>query len=81
MLAAAALAGTDQPRHQGVPAPGREAAVQEVADYLGNPPTIATSSSIDPRVFGTTIDPAILPRPGSPTTRQRALEKAVDLLG
>ena len=87
VLAAAALAGSEEPgdtkasRRRAV-----KAAVQEVADYLGNTPTIAKNSYIDPRVFdlyesGTTIDPAILTRHRSPATRQRALEKAVlDLL-
>ena len=51
-----------------------KAAVQEVADYLGNTPTIAKNSYIDPRVFdlyesGTTIDPAILTRHRSPAKR------------
>ena len=87
VLAAAALAGSEEPgdtlasRRRAV-----KAAVQEVADYLGNTPTIAKNSYIDPRVFdlyesGTTIDPAILTRHHSPATKQRALEKAVlDLL-
>jgi DNA topoisomerase IB len=87
VLAAAALAGSEEPgdtkasRRRAV-----KAAVQEVADYLGNTATIAKNSYIDPRVFdlyesGTTIDPAILTRHRSAATRQRALEKAVlDLL-
>ena len=87
VLAAAALAGSEEPgdtkasRRRAV-----KAAVQEVADYLGNTPTIAKNSYIDPRVFdlyesGTTIDPEILTGHRSPATRQRALEKAVlDLL-
>jgi DNA topoisomerase IB len=61
-------------------------AVQEVSEYLGNTPTIAKNSYIDPRVIdlyenGTTIHPGILTRHKNPATRQRALEKAVlDLL-
>ncbi len=83
VLAAAALAGSDEPgdtvasRRRAV-----KAAVVEVSEYLGNTPTIAKNSYIDPRVIdlyenGTTIDPAILTRHKSPATRQRALEKAV----
>jgi DNA topoisomerase-1 len=87
VLAAAALAASEEPgdtkasRRRSV-----KAAVEEVAQYLGNTPTIAKNSYIDPRVIdlyesGTTIDPAILTRHRSPATRQRALEKAVlDLL-
>ena len=88
VLAAAALAGSDEPgdtktsRRRAI-----KAAVAEVADYLGNTPTIARNSYIDPRVIdlyenGTTIDRSILTRHRSPAGRQRALEKAVlDLLG
>ena len=65
VLAAAALAGSEE--HGDTKASRRravKAAVQEVADYLGNTPTIAKNSYIDPRVFdlyesGTTIDPAM----------------------
>jgi DNA topoisomerase-1 len=87
VLAAAALAASEEPgetkasRRRAV-----KAAVEEVAEYLGNTATIAKNSYIDPRVLdlyesGTTIDPAILTRHRSPATRQRAVEKAVlDLL-
>ena len=87
VLAAAALAASEEPgdtlasRRRAV-----KAAVEEVAEYLGNTATIAKNSYVDPRVIdlyesGTTIDPAILTRHRSPATRQRALEKAVlDLL-
>jgi DNA topoisomerase IB len=58
-----------------------KAAVEEVASYLGNTPTIAKSSYIDPRVLdsyesGTLIDvdPS---RYRSPERRQAAIEKAV----
>ena len=58
-----------------------KAAVEEVASYLGNTPTIAKNSYIDPRVLdsyesGTTIsvDPS---RFRSPERRQVAIEKAV----
>ncbi len=87
VLAAAALAASDEPgetkasRRRAV-----RAAVDEVAEYLGNTATIAKNSYIDPRVIdlyesGTTIDPSILTRHRSPDRRQQALEKAVlDLL-
>jgi DNA topoisomerase IB len=87
VLAAAALAASEEPgdtkasRRRAV-----KAAVDEVAQYLGNTPTIAKNSYIDPRVIdlyenGTTIDRRILTRHKHPATRQRALEKAVlDLL-
>ena len=55
--------------------------MDEVAGYLGNTPTIAKNSYIDPRVLdlyesGTTIavDPS---RYRSPERRQAAVEKAV----
>jgi hypothetical protein len=65
-------------------------AIEGVAFYLGNTPTVARSSYIDPRVFdrflsGWTIDPVLANngsprRRGHPSTR-RAIEKAVlDLL-
>ncbi len=88
VLAAAALAATEEPgdtkasRRRAV-----KAAVLEVSDYLGNTPTIAKSSYIDPRVIdlyenGTTIDPAVVARRyRSPAAKQRAIEAAVlDLL-
>ena len=87
LLAAAALAASEEP---GDTKPSRrravKAAVDEVAEYLGNTATIAKNSYIDPRVIdlyesGTTIDPSILTRYRSPARRQHALEKAVmDLL-
>ena len=83
VLAAAALAASDEPgeskrsRQRAV-----KAAVQEVAEYLGNTPTIAKNSYIDPRVIdlyesGSTIDPEVLIRHRSPARRQRAIEEAV----
>ena len=82
VLAAAALRVSDEPgdtkasRRRAI-----KAAVQEVASYLGNTPTIAKNSYIDPRVLdsyesGTTIavDPS---RFRSPERRQAAVEKAV----
>ena len=87
VLAAESLATTDEAgdtkasRRRAV-----KACVEEVADYLGNTPTIAKKSYIDPRVIeryesGTTIDvdPS---RFRNPDRRQAAVEKAVrNLLG
>ena len=75
-----------------MPTPGRyqraiKGAVAEVASYLGNTPTIAKNSYIDPRVIdlyenGVTIDPALVAKKyRSPAAKQRTLESAVlDLL-
>lgn len=83
VLAATALAMSDEPgdtkrsRQRAV-----KAAVQEVADYLGNTPTIAKYSYIDPRVLdlyedGTTIASVARKRHRSPDVRQAELERAV----
>ena len=83
VLAATALAMSDEPgdtkrsRQRAV-----KAAVQEVADYLGNTPTIAKNSYIDPRVIdlyedGTTIASAARKRHRSADVRQAELERAV----
>lgn len=82
VLAAVALRASDEPgdtkasRKRAI-----KAAVEEVASYLGNTPTIAKNSYIDPRVLdsyesGTVIavDPS---RYRSPERRQVAIEKAV----
>lgn len=57
-------------------------AVVEVSQYLGNTPTVARSSYIDPRVIdlyehGTTIAEAARARHRDPAARTRALERAV----
>ena len=82
VLAALALATSDEPgdteasRKRAV-----KAAVEEVASYLGNTPTIAKGSYIDPRVLdryesGSTI--VVAPkRYRSPERRQAAVEKAL----
>ncbi|SDO60330.1 DNA topoisomerase IB [Pedococcus dokdonensis] len=82
VLAAVALASTDEPgdtkasRKRAI-----KAAVEEVSGYLGNTPTIAKNSYIDPRVLdryesGSTI--AVDPRRyRTPERRQAAVEKAV----
>ena len=83
VLAAAALAE----------APGTEATktakkravaavMREVADYLGNTPTLARSAYVDPRVIdaydeGRTIRPAVRRTYDGPDQRQAALERAV----
>jgi DNA topoisomerase IB len=83
VIAAAALAASDEPgdtkasRRRAV-----KAAVEEVSTYLGNTPTIAKNSYIDPRVLdlyesGTTIGEVARRRHRSPTARQVRLEKAV----
>ncbi len=58
------------------------AAVVEVSEYLGNTPTIARGSYVDPRVIdlyedGTTIAHALARAPRQPRRRQEHLEKAV----
>jgi DNA topoisomerase IB len=90
VIAAAALAAADD-----TPGVGTEkvltktarkravrAAVVEVAEYLGNTPTIARKSYVDPRVIdlyeaGTTIAAAVKRRAKSPDERQAILERAV----
>lgn len=83
VLAATALALSREP---GDSAASRKravkAAVDEVAEYLGNTPTIARNSYVDPRVIdlyedGTTIAPTAQRRHRDPAHRQDALEKAV----
>jgi DNA topoisomerase IB len=58
------------------------AAINEVADYLGNTPAIARGSYVDPRVIdlfedGTTIAHALRRAPTDPQRRQEHLERAV----
>jgi DNA topoisomerase I len=83
VLAAAALAESDEPgetrasRQRAI-----KSAVAEVAEFLGNSPTIARSSYIDPRVIdlyedGVTISTAAGRRYRNVDTRQTALERAV----
>lgn len=83
VLAAAALAESDEPgdtkasRRRAI-----KAAIAEVSEYLGNTPTIARSSYIDPRVIdlyeaGVTIAAATRRRHRDPDARQAALERAV----
>ena len=80
VLASAALAQSSEP---GDTAASRKravkAAVEEVAGYLGNTPTIAKNSYIDPRVLDRYESGRTITIPGSrtPERRQAALEKAV----
>lgn len=58
------------------------AAVEEVAEYLGNTPAIARNSYVDPRVIdlfddGVTIASALRRLPRSPRRRREHIEKAV----
>ncbi len=83
VLAAAALAASDEP---GDTKASRKRAVasamREVATYLGNTPTVARSSYVDPRVIdlyedGVTIESAVRRSYDSPDDQQRAIERAV----
>jgi DNA topoisomerase IB len=51
VLGASALAGLDPPGSQRAMERAFKAAVTKVADYLGNTPTVARHSYVDPRVF------------------------------
>lgn len=82
VIAATALA--DQPPGTTKTARKRaiRSAVVEVAEYLGNTPTIARNSYVDPRVIdlyesGTTISSAVQRAPKTPAERQQAVERAV----
>ena len=83
VIAAAELAQSEEP---GDTEASRKRAIRqavvEVAGYLGNTPTVARSSYIDPRVIdayeaGVTIAEATGRRYGSPQARQAGLERAV----
>lgn len=83
VLAAASLASSEEPGHSKA---SRKRAIRnamvEVSQYLGNTPTIARSSYVDPRVVdlyedGTTIASAVRRSYDSPDERQVALERAV----
>lgn len=82
VLAAAALAETSEPGHS---AASRKravaAAMKEVSSFLGNTPTLAKSSYVDPRVIdayeeGRTIARATSRSYDTPDERQAALERA-----
>lgn len=83
VIAAAALAASPEP---GDTVSSRKRAVRsavvQVSEYLGNTPTIARSSYIDPRVIdlyedGVTIAAALRRRYRTPADRQAGLERAV----
>lgn len=82
VLAAAALAETSEP---GETKASRKRAIagtmKEVAEFLGNTPTLARSSYVDPRVIdayeeGRTISRATRQSYANPDERQAALERA-----
>jgi DNA topoisomerase I len=82
VLAATALAETDEPGNSKA---SRKRAVsgamKEVASFLGNTPTLARSSYVDPRVVdsyerGSTIERAVRRRHANSDERQAALERA-----
>jgi DNA topoisomerase-1 len=82
VIAAAALADTEE---AGATKASQKRAVsgamKEVASFLGNTPTLARSSYVDPRVVdayhrGKTIENAVRRRYDTPDTRQAALERA-----
>jgi DNA topoisomerase IB len=83
VLAAASLAASDEPgdtkasRRRAV-----RAAMVEVSHYLGNTPTIARASYVDPRVIdqyegGSTIAHVLKRKFRTPDEQQAALERAV----
>jgi DNA topoisomerase I len=83
VLAAEALAGSEE---SGATKTSRARAVRsamvEVSEYLGNTPTIARASYVDPRVVdryesGETVADAVRRRFSTPEARQAALERAV----
>jgi DNA topoisomerase IB len=83
VLAAAALAASEEP---GDTKASRKRAVRdamvEVSQYLGNTPTIARASYVDPRVIdqyegGNTIAPVLRRKFRTPDEQQAALERAV----
>jgi DNA topoisomerase IB len=83
VLAAVALAESDEPGDtQASQRRAIKAATEEVAAYLGNTPTIAKKSYIDPRVIdqyedGITIARTLARAYSSPDKRRAAIEKAV----
>ncbi len=83
VLAAVALAESEEPgTTRASQKRAVKAAVEEVAAYLGNTPTIARKSYIDPRVIdeyegGVTIAATLARRHRNPDERQAAVEKAV----
>ena len=82
VIAAETLALTDSVNTATARKRAVRAAVAAVAGYLGNTPTVARNSYIDPRVLdrfdsGTTIASAVRRDYPDPSARQAALERAV----
>ena len=83
VIAAAALAETDEPgKSKASRKRAVTAAMKEVSEFLGNTPTLARSSYVDPRVVdayeqGRTIAAATRRRYDKADDRQAALERAV----
>lgn len=82
VLAAAALAETSEPGHTKASRKRAvAAAMREVSEFLGNTPTLARSSYVDPRVIdayeeGRTIERVTRRTYANPDERQAALERA-----
>jgi DNA topoisomerase-1 len=82
VLAAAALAETEEPgRTKASRKRAVSRAMKEVSEFLGNTPTLARSSYVDPRVIdayeeGRTIERATRRTYATPDERQAALERA-----
>jgi DNA topoisomerase IB len=83
VIAAIALASDDETPDSGAARKRAvAAAMKEVADYLGNSPTQARTSYVDPRIVdaydeGRTIRSAVRRKTMSPEERQAILERAV----
>lgn len=82
VLAAAALAETSEPGHTKASRKRAvAAAMREVSEFLGNTPTLARSSYVDPRVIdayeeGRTIERVTRRTYANPDERQASLERA-----
>jgi DNA topoisomerase I len=83
VIAATALASSEEtPETRAARKRAVSAAMKEVAEYLGNSPTQARTSYVDPRVVdayeeGRTIRSAVRRKAESPADRQAILERAV----
>jgi DNA topoisomerase I len=82
VIAAAALASSDEPGHtKASQKRAVSAAMKEVSSFLGNTPTLARSSYVDPRVVdayhrGKTIESVTRRTYDTPDAKQAALERA-----
>jgi DNA topoisomerase IB len=82
VIAAAALAGSADAATKTARKKAEVAAMKEVAEFLGNTPTLARSSYVDPRVVdayeeGRTIEAATKRKYRTSDAKQAALERAV----